>query len=227
MPSVYLRAAIAASATNLTTLNNTTGFTVAAWIKPAYILGDGIFRHTSTANASRDGYQINGGRGLSTRLCDAVGINDSTLAAASLSLGANDQWVHWIWVFQNSIDRAWGYVNGILVQAPVPNSRDMTVNAACTTEICHNGPNGFFRGGLFDLQILPGYFANESDARRLMNPLFKHEALVARWFGKHFVQPGAGGTVYDEAGNGNNLTASATLANCLQGAEPPIMPTAG
>lgn len=227
MPSVYLRAAIAASATNLTALNNTDGFTVAAWLKPAYILGDGIFRQTSTANASRDGYLINGGRGFGVRICDAAAASDSTLAAASLSQGANNQWVHWVWVFQNSIDRAWAYVNGVLVQAPAINSRNMTSNAACTTEVCHNGPNGFYRGGLFDLQVLPGYFANEGDAKRLMNPLFKHEALVARWFGKNFTQPGASGTVYDESGNGNNLTASATLANCLQGAEPPIMPTAG
>lgn len=220
MPSVLYRTVIPASATNLTGLNATTAVTIAFWVRSVAANPNGdIIRHSSTANRTRDGYYVGFvGTGIQIIIYGSAG--SSTSNFSNTWQHRNNRWAHWAVTFDNATDAVRAYFNGKLIGTGT-NARDMTANASCTTDLPSGQVNSSLIGNVFDLQVIPNVAVPASDIPLLMNPTALYGDVRARWFGLQFRQPGASGTVFDESGNGNNLTASATLAACLQGEEPP------
>jgi len=216
-----------ASATGLTGLNTTTAFAVAFWNKqrPAGAgTASDVFRHTSTANASRSGYRCGfGSGGLPTiRVCSATASNDVGAGGTDLR-PRRGIWRHYVFTFDNASNTALFYMNGNLL-ARATSTTDIAADASVTTLCPDSGIQGGDFGFIFDLQVLPNYFAySASDARQLMNPRSTHHAVRARWFGVNFRTTALGALVRDESGNGNNLTVNNAALQMYP--ESPYFPT--
>lgn len=227
MPSLYVPSgfSVAVNAANRTGLNATLGVTVAFWSRNARstgtLVGD-VFRHTSTANANRDGYRIGFGSagGIGIRVCGAA-TNTDSYGASTATMQKNRKWQHWCLTFDDATNFVRGYLNGRLVLITT-NTTDMTANAACTTAVPDSGIQGGFNGMLFDLRVMPDYVASVAEVRALMDPAFWHPAVKGRYFGRGFRSTVNGEVVRDESENGNDLTL-ATNAHLAE--EPPLLPT--
>jgi hypothetical protein len=220
MPA-YLKRTGLASGTDLTGLNATTGFTVAFWLRclaqeGAAPSGD-IWRHTSTANASRDGYAIwlNGGA-IGGRIAGS---------AASTDFGTfpnhrprHRVWAHFIVRFDNAANQVCFFHNGMLAQTTA-NTRDMTSNVSCTTQMLGSNYQGDLLAEIFDVQVFPDVVVPNGDVRRLLRPDFIYPGCKGRYYGLGFRSLAASGVVVDESGSGNHLTGPAVVQ--AQAPEPP------
>ena len=228
MPGVQSRGGgtVIASATGLTALNAVNAITVAFWAKARIASPGDVFRHSSTANIQRDGYIAGfGSIEWQTRICGAAASTTSFISQP-LARHYDGRWAHYCSVFDDATNTIWWYRNGSLLGITTV-ATDMTSNASCTTQIAPSGLNGSFTGQLFDLQVLPDVAVPASDIIRLMRPDQKYPGVKGRWFGLNYRTPAVGGTLWDESGSGNNLTASAgSDRDCLQGEEPPWRATA-
>lgn len=229
MPAVSVRGLTnVATRANLTGLNATTGVTVAWWQRhrgfgatSTSISGD-IFVHASTANPFRDGYFVGWSAGLLQVLIGgSAGSNTQSMRPF---VQAYNRWNHFAITFNDANDQLCFYMNGVLMSMTT-NTRDMTANAACTTIITPNASVGSFRGDLFDLQVFPDLVIPARDILLLMDPRQQLAGLKGRYFGLRYNAPAASGTIIDESGSGNDLTASATAGAVTKTDEPPWRPT--
>lgn len=217
MPSVNRNAGTAATATNLTGLNATTGLTVAFWLKNFGQGGGDIIRHASTANNARDGYAVCfTSTELNPRIYGAAA--GGSFVAMTNSPHRRGQWVHFAFTFDDATNQMLGYRDGKLVQVTTVTT-DMTANASCTTTLAP-GIVGTLTALLFDLQILPDVVVPPQDIPLLMDPRVKYPGIKARYFGLEFRSIGGSTVLRDESGNGNNLTTTAG-AVLSQAEEPP------
>jgi len=76
------------------------------------------------------------------------------------------------------------------------------------------------RGRIFDFRVFPNISLSLADIRAAADPRKDVAGCKGRYF-RNWKAPGPNGTVYDETGSGNNLTASPLLANCDTCEEPP------
>lgn len=224
MPSVYNRASSPASASNLFGLNATTGVTVAFWYKylgGQSFVGDIIRQYGAATN--RAGYRVSVfGNDLQVDILGAAG---TTLSSLNFLLARvrPTRWNHIAVTFDDATNIVAGYVNGVLWNRTT-NTRDMTDNTTtCTTQLLPN-ISGIYTGWCFDVQVLPNVVVGSGDIPLLMNPTYSYPGVMGRYFGLDFITTEASGTIYDESGNGNNLTVAAGVT-LEQGDEPPFRPT--
>lgn len=217
MPSVRWRSGLTATGTNLTALNSTTTFTVCAWAK---VPGNqaGFFRQQSTANQLRDGYEAGFGPG---GLQIYIKTNSGSPVSAGVGtpdIANNPRWKHCTLTFDNGTNEVRGYIDGKMVGRST-NATDMTANASCTSGI-GSSQSGTTVGLLFDIQVFPGVLVPAQDVPLLMDPEHQYPGQLARYCGLDFRTTASGGTVYDESGNGNHLTAGGGTLE--QDEEPPF-----
>jgi len=230
VPSLYGAGAEAAAQAGLTGLNSATAFTVAAWVRFARRLNGVsgctgvILTHASTANTSRDGFQVGfDSARLFMRIGGAAASTDTSVSIVR-SRASQFRWAHYVWAFDNATNRVSYFRNGAL-QGHELNTRDMTVNALCTTRL-NAGVVGSVNGEIFDVQHLPSYAVEGTgEARLLADPRRQHHAVRGRWCGLGFRSLGASATLRDESGNGNDLTSNSIIGRCTQSDEPPYLPT--
>lgn len=222
MPSAYNRATLPATASNLFGLNATTGVTLSWWYK--YLGGQSfsgdIFRQ-SGSNTARDGYFVSiVGNDLQVTIAGSAG---TTLSSLNFLLAriSPTRWNHIAVTFDDASNQVVGYVNGKQWNRTT-NTRDMTANGTASTTQLMPGLTPIC--WLFDLQVLPDVVVGAGDIPLLMNPTYSYPGVKGRYCGLDFVTTTAGGMVYDESGNGNNLTVSAGVT-LQQGDEPPFRPT--
>lgn len=225
MPSAYTRTGNPpASQSNLFGLNATTGFTVSWWYK--YLGGQSftgrVFRQSGASN-TRDGYSIQIiGNDVQV---DVFGNAGATTASLNflLALINPTRWNHIAITFDDSTNQVVGYVNGKQWNQTT-NTRDMTANGtSCLTELMPIGGANYI-GWIFDLQVLPDVVVRVGDIPLLMNPTYSYPGVKGRYFGLDFATTTGGSLVYDESGNGNNVTVTAGVT-LEQGDEPPFRPT--
>ena len=221
MPSVYrLSTNSNATGTNVTGLNYVAGgYTFAFWANKLDVNAGDIFRQASTANVAREGYGI-AFTATSLQVRHMSATQTTTYTVVTISPHRQGVWTHYAVTYDGSNARA--YINGSQVSR-TPAATIPTGNALCSTTMVP-GLNGTFIGHLFDLQIILGGAVPGQAIPKLMDPTVVNPNLKARYFGREFVGVGAGATLRDESGNGNNLTTSAT-ARLDIAEEPPIRPT--
>lgn len=224
MPSVRLIAGQTgvATATNRTALNATDAVTVAFWSRRSTTLSATIFRQASTANSARDGYSIGFQAGGSLAMFVNGSAGQTSVGAGLGGVHKDGQWTHYAVTFDDASNAFRAYTNGKLFGVNT-NTRDMTANASCTTAIA-GGDYAQNDLELFDLQILPNIVVPAGDMPLLMDPRYVYQGVQARYFGLEFSQVTAGEILYDETGNGNNLTVAATRT-LWSDEEPPFRPT--
>jgi hypothetical protein len=225
MPALHVRTTPAASGTNLTGLNATTGLTIAFWHRKRQG-GTGamdVFRQQNSATGARDGYYIGfSATELQLRIYGSAGATTSFINQ-QISRQQVGQWKHFAVTFDDASNVVLWYVNGMLVSRGT-NTRDMTAVAGCTTTLGGASVNGLSNYALFDLQVFPDLVVPPSDISLLLNPRIAYPGCRGRYAGLRFSDPGAGGLVVDESGSGNDLTAGGS-GTTLMDAEPPFRPT--
>lgn len=228
MPAVQVANAPRATATNLTGLNATTGFTISWWFRAfaqptTAFPGAGIFQHTQTTDATLNGYSV----GMTTAglfivsICGAAG-NSNTNITPSRFPHRSGQWCHFAVTFDDATDVVFVYANGDVIGRGT-NTQDMTSTSSVTSTIF---PNTYVSvsayAHVFDIQVLPNTVIPASDIYKLRDPRTLLPQTKARFFGLQCTEIALSGTIVDESGNGNNLTmpASGNLYRTAQ--EPPF-----
>lgn len=226
MPSVFTNAATPMSENNLFGLNATTGFTVAFWVKNIASLVVTAFEQ-SGASTTRDGYSVQfrssaSEAGLYVNIFGSAG-NTATVLGLQYPQHLDGKWNHYAVTFDDANNLLRGYRNGNLISSNT-NTRDMTANGTtCRTRIFPSIVATYV-GFCFDLQVLPDVIVPGADIPLLMKPGHKYPGVKGRWFGLDFQQTTAGNKVYDESGNGNNVTVAAGVT-MYAAEEPPFRPT--
>jgi len=114
------------------------------------------------------------------------------------------------------------YVNGRAVQH-VANVQAVDVagtRCAFIATGCGDDTTGMLR--VFDMRIFPDTALNPAEARAAMDPRINFDPARCKGrYARYFWAPVASGKMYDESGNGNDLTLAGTAAQCASCEEPP------
>lgn len=212
---------LVASATGLTALNQTTApFTWSAWLRRYYANGGSyLWAHSDGGNpvgpvAAQNGMQIFSGSRGSIQLVIKDGSTSQTVDTPDgfLPFGA---WTHIVCWY----DGAMGH---ILRNGRIAFSKAATkVPTVAGTRVTAFGISAGLAGAsmlhdLWDCRVFPGLAVPLQAATRLWDPTFNVDGCKQRLFyQQNWRAQGSGAvTIYDESGNGNHLTSSATTLDC-------------
>jgi len=202
--------------TGLTAVDFTTrAFSAGCWMKISAGADNnqlGLWSTYSAGNISREGIawrqdpRVLGRNRL--RFFSHTDVSTSSVFVTDVTLGYG--WHHYAVVWDNNRIKFWrdrklvGYTDASTLLTPTAG----TAFGARTAGI--NDSGGATNGGIYlwDVQIYPGIVLSDGEARNLADPRKTNKKCVARYLREWTAGPSL--TLYDESGNANNLTASAT-----------------
>lgn len=188
-------------------------FSMTWWMRVLADIGEGAWGHTDNGGSLRNGVTVRPNGGYKLRLTLGTGAG-----------GANVDSVAGVLVPGRYLPYAVTYDGAAVLfyrlGSPVDRVANTTVPTAGGTRQTAVGVAGAGRinNEYFDLRIFPNKTLSAAEVRACMDP----RRVVAGCKQRLFLnwQPGASSTLFDESGNGNDLTMSATLEECASAPAP-------
>lgn len=225
MPSIAQRTTSltpSATATGLTGLDQAVAaFSWGAWVYRSHVVTGGrpsLWCHADNQGSPRNGITIRGGPNGDPSFSAQTGSANAVFSQGGMMpLG----WSHLAFRYDGA--QVWHYVNGHF-RVSSPLTAVPTVSGTRVTQIGFNqsGSSSLFLWRLWDIRVFPALALTDAEMRELADPRSIVRGCKQRLcFERNWRAAGSGAvTLFDESGNGNNLTTSGTTLHADTDDEP-------